>query len=148
MDGIKFMAASKSNAMHCPTALATCVLWTCRVVAVGLDWQVGAQQRCLAAHANVMVYGDFSTNCLISCIKNTQLIGRNKFRNEALLWVKNGNLAVAARSRYFESRVSTSLAINFWRGIVPFLVQALPKYVSRQKLCSAARGVQFLDRSL
>ena len=84
-------------------------------------------------HANVIVYGGFSTNCLIFCIKNTQLIDGNEFCDEALLWVKNGNLAVAARNRYFESRASTSLEINFWRGIVPFLVPALPKYVSCQK---------------
>jgi hypothetical protein len=31
------------------------------------------------------------------------------------------------------SNVGLSLEINFWRGIVPFLVPALPKYVSRQK---------------
>jgi hypothetical protein len=133
-------------------------------------------------HANVIVYGGFSTNCLISCI-NTQLIDGNKFRDEALLWVKNGNLAVAAQNHYFESRASTSLEINSWRGIVctffdtsiarvcflpkgcaaplegpqswkgppsegqvllwksifgevsyvPFLIPALPEYVSRQK---------------
>ena len=47
-------------------------------------------------HANFMLYRDFSTNCLISCIKNTELVDGNKFCNEALLWVKNGNLAVAA----------------------------------------------------
>jgi hypothetical protein len=100
-----------------------------------LGWigKVGAQQRCLAAHANVMVYGDFSTNCLISCIKNAQLVDGNKVRDEAMSWVKNGNLAVAARNFYFESRASTSLEIDFRRGIIPFLVPALPKYVSHKK---------------